>query len=160
MEEKSDEPSEEEVINEIVGFVEGALLGGAEKGDVIKELASLGIDEKTAEELIEAVEAKIEAIDAILSWMEEGMAEEEIMEKLMSYEVPEEDAKYLFEEAKVIKKQIDAEKEILSVIISWIKEGSDDEEMKENLISVGMAEEEALERIRIARELMAGESAE
>ena len=160
MEEETKEPSEEEVINEIVAFVEGALLGGVEEADVVKELVSLGIDKDTAEELVKAVVAKIEAIDAVLSWMDEGMAEEEIMEKLMSFDVPEEDAKYLFEEAKVIKKQIDAEKEILSVIISWIKEGSSDDEIKENLSSVGMGEEEALERIRIARELMAEEKEE
>ena len=160
MEEDAKEPSEEEVINEIVGFVEGALLGGAEEADVVKELVSLGIDKNTSEELVKAVVAKIEAIDAVLSWMDEGMADEEIMEKLMSYDVPKEDAEYLFEEAKVIKKQIDAEREILSVIISWIKEGSSDDEIRENLKSVGMSEEEAVERLRIARELMTEEKEE
>lgn len=160
MAEKNDEPTEEELINQIVEFVEESLLGGVDEADVMKELVELGIDEKTAEELIGAVKAKIEAIDTILSWMEDGMAEEEIMEKLMSYDVPEEDAKYLFEETKVIKKQIDAEKEVLSTILSWIEEGSGDEEIKENLMSVGMEEEEALERIKMVRELMAMESKE
>lgn len=160
MAEKNDEPTEEELINQIVEFVEESLLGGMDEADVMKELVELGIDEKTAEELIGAVKAKIEAIDAILSWMEDGMAEEEIMEKLMSYDVPEEDAKYLLEEAKVIKKQIDAEKEVLSTIISWIEEGSTDEEIKENLMSAGMEEEEAIVRIKMVRELMAVESKE
>ncbi len=157
-EKESKEMSEEEIINEIVGFVEGALLGGAEEEDVINELVNFGVEKEAAEELVRAVEAKIEAIDAIISWMDEGMAEEEILEKLMSYDVPEEDAKYLFDEAMVIKKQIDAEREILSVIIAWMKEGSSDEEIKENLTSLGMAEEECDERIKIARELIVEET--
>ena len=149
--------SDEEVLQEIVSFVESALLGGADEDSIMAELTNIGMDKGTAEELIKAVEAKIEAIDAIISWMDEGMAKEEIVEKLMSYEVSEEDAKYLYEEAEVIKKQIDAERELLSVIISWIKEGSTDEQIKDSLKSLGMSEEDCDERIRIAKELMAEE---
>lgn len=157
MADEDKEMSDEEVLQEIVSFVESALLGGADEDSIMAELTNIGMDKGTAEELIKAVEAKIEAIDAIISWMDEGMAKEEIVEKLMSYDVSEEDAKYLYEEAEVIKKQIDAERELLSVIISWIKEGSTDEQIKDSLKSLGMSEEDCDERIRIAKELMAEE---
>ncbi len=149
--------SEEEVLQEIVSFVESALLSGMDEDSIMAELTSIGMDKGTAEELIKAVEAKIEAIDAIISWMDDGMAKEEIIEKLMGYDVSEDDANYLYEEAEVIKKQIDAERELLSVIISWIKEGSTDEQIKDSLKSLGMSEEECDERIRIAKELIAEE---
>ena len=160
MEDENKEMSEEEVLGELVAFVENSLLSGVDKESIVKELVGIGMDEETAKELVMAVEAKIEAIDAIISWMEDGMAKEEIIEKLMSYEVSEEDANYLYDEAEVLKKQIDAERELLSVIISWMKEGSTDDEIKESLKSLGMSDEECDERIAIARQIIAEEEAE
>ncbi|GEM_PF-3907334 len=159
MQEKED-MSEEEVLEEIVDFVESALFSGADEGEIVDELVRIGMEKSTAEELVKAVEAKIEVIDAILSWMDEGMAKEEIIERLMSYDVEEEDAKYLYEEAYTIKKQIDAERELIEAILSWMKEGSSDDEIKESLKALGMSDEECDERIAVARQILAEESAE
>lgn len=155
MDEKNkEEMSDEEMLAEIVAFVESSLLSGVDNEAVIGELVNIGMERSIAEDLIKAVEAKIEAIDTIISWMDNGMEREEIIEKLMSYEIPEEDAKYLFEEAEVIKKQIDAERELISLVISWIKEGASDEEIRENLLSLGMGEDECDERISIAKQII------